>query len=123
MKSTICIIPKDTIERALRGECKIVDDFTNMTYTDFIIGTICIINEVGVSSVIRPEESARSLWYRVMEDCEYLGMGSSSEEDELIAYTTFIYARYIINTFDLAKHFNGIEMMPDLNGGDIYLHG
>lgn len=122
MRKAVCVIPRDSIERAMKSEVSIIGDFSMLCYSDFISGTIYTLNEIGVDAVIRTESEARRMWNVIMEANDYWSVGNSSEEDELIAYASFTYARYIVQTYNLEQHFTGKEIMSELINGDIFIY-
>jgi len=69
------------------------------------------------------ESIAKEWWYRFMERYNYWDVGSSSEEDELIAYVSFTYARYLLKNYQLDTQMCGREVSIDLINGDIFIYG
>jgi hypothetical protein len=122
MSNAVCVIPRDSIKRAMKSESSLLNDFSILCYADFICGTIYVLNEIGVDAIIGPEDEARKMWYLIMQNHDYWSVGSSSKEDELIAYTSFTYARYIVKQYNLDKHFTGKEIMSELINGDIFIY-
>jgi hypothetical protein len=122
MNNAVCVIPRDSVERAMKSERTLLDDFSMVCITDFICGTIYVLNEIGVDVMMRSEDEARRMWYLIMQNHDYWSVGSSSEEDELIAYTSFTYALYLVKQYRLDKHFTGKEIMSELINGDIFIY-
>ena len=82
MSKVVCVIPGDSVERALQGENILIEDFVQMTRQDFILSTIYLMAEVGFSSLRRANEDlARRMWYNRMEMYNFWDVGMSSEED------------------------------------------
>ena len=124
MSKVVCVIPGDSVERALQGENILIEDFVQMTRQDFILSTIYLMAEVGFSSLRRANEDlARRMLYNRMEMYNFWDVGMSSEEDELIAHVGFTYARYLLSFYQLDEFLCGIEISVELLNGDIYIYG
>lgn len=120
----LCIVPGDSVERALQSENILLEDFHGLTRADFIHGTLYTMREVGFGHVAqRRGDFAREMWFRCMERYDYWDVGQSSEEDELIAHSSFTYARYLLNRYKLDLPLGDREISIELINGDIYIYG
>jgi len=124
MRARVCVIPGGSVESALRGTNILIEDFEQLTRHDFIQSTLIMLREIGWSVMaVKEEFFAKETWYRFMDRYNYWDVGSSSEEDELIAYVSFTYARYILKRYQLDSHMGGREISIDLINGDIFIYG
>ena len=122
-RARACVVPGESVESALRGTNILIEDFDALTRQDFIHGTLFMLRVIGFTVVATDEFIAKEWWYRFMERYNYWDVGSSSEEDELIAYVSFTYARYLLKNYHLDTHLCGREISIDLINGDIFIYG